>query len=216
MTQDGRSARKSHRPWSMLVAASLLLGALLSAVTFGAASGPASAQPNSHSCKTDYTGSTVHPCHGTTTSSTNGAVIVVSVKVQYSAGAVDWQACGFPSAFAGSTVELYANGVKLTGAGSSGTVESGGCTPDPQAALCLASGTYTFAAVDHQYSGSSKLTVTSGGCSDPAALAAAAATTSSGLAFTGANALVLLAAASVIIVVGYAIVRLNRQRRRAS
>ncbi len=233
MTMTDRShRRRPSRGTASVVASLIALSALLVPLLADSSASATSLRNGSVSaattCPTDpYTGSTVATCGTTTT--TSGITIVITLTISYLNGVVKWQACGFPPQAVGTTVQLYLGGQLITISGGTGVVLSGGCTADPSFPICLVPGNYPAVAVDHFGQASNAMPVVLSGCLDPISLAVGSnpqgtagtgtgtGTTSSGgaLAFTGTNVLVLLLIAALLIVLGYAIVRLNRQRRRA-
>jgi hypothetical protein len=168
-------------------------------------------------CPTDpYTSSTVSEC---TTTTTTGTTITIILTIGYSNGTITWQACGYPLAARGSAVQLFLAGQQMTQPGGSATVQASLCA-GASFALCLVPGAYPAVAVNQFGQASKTMTVTSSGCRNPITLAsnsgAQTKSKSSGaLAFTGSNVLILLLAALLLIALGYAIVRINRQRRHA-
>jgi hypothetical protein len=158
----------------------------------------------------------------TTTTSRPGIHVSIRLKIFYLDGVVSWQACGFPPTDIDTSVQLYLNGQRQSQPGGAGTVQPNGCTSDSHTAICLARGTYPATVVDGPYSASNSLVVDSSGCANPVTLGLSGSASGSGsgsggqssaLAFTGADILAIALAAALLIVVGYVIVRLNRQRR---
>jgi hypothetical protein len=178
-----------------------------------------------------YTGSTIAICTTTTTRFTSPyhLTLIISYAATADGGIVSWQACGFPASAVGTLVQLYFGGTIQTEAGGSGPILAGGCTSEPQFPVCDPTGTYTAQGVDAQ----ADLTATDSPEGTPAEVVIAASTCASAasaagagssgtssnnstLAFTGTNIIILIVIAGLLIAVGYTIVRLNRQRRRAS
>lgn len=216
MSRSKRAGNNGARRGLTGLAVGLLaLGALLVPLLL---SSSASASPGIATATTqcqNYPYCTTSTTAATTT--TTGAHIVITLKATYTPDLLSWQACGFPASAAGTNVSLYIDGVAQTEAGGSGPVQnSGGCTTDPNIPVCLAPATYSLVAVDNAYSASTSLDVANSGCSNPITIGKGTSGSGSGLAFTGANILITLAAAALLIVLGYALLRLNRQRRQAS
>jgi hypothetical protein len=170
-------------------------------------------------CPTDYSGSTVAQC-GTTTTTRPGIIIIIILQISYSNGIVTWQACGYPSAAIGSPVQLYLAGHLQGQLGGRALVQAGGCAHGAFA-ICLVPALYPAVAVNQFGVGTSTMRVDRSGCPFPITLSGSSPLPGSGangggvLPFTGANILLLLLTAAVLIVLGYGIVRLNRQRQRA-
>jgi hypothetical protein len=170
---------------------------------------------------------TIQSCNTTTTAAVSSNL---QLTISYSDGYVHWQVCGFVSSGVGTTVQLYLDGQLQTEPGGTGTVQPGGCTNVPEIYVCdlKPNHTYTAAAVDQPY-GEADSTVATGSlpCSERVAAASAGAPANAGssdhagnsgsgsLAFTGANIILLVAAAIAAVLVGNAIVRLSRQRGQA-
>ena len=151
---------------------------------------------------------------GCSTTTTVAASSDFTLAISYSTGMVTWKACGSPSLSA-TTVQLYIDGQAVTG--GSATVGGGGCTDETNTAVCLAPGGHTGTAVDGPNQASKSFTVTSSGCSNPQLLSGSgpqAGHAGSGrLAFTGANIVLLLVAAGLLMSIGYSAIRLTKLRR---
>lgn len=175
------------------------------------------------------TSTTVATCGTTTT--VGQATITLSAS--YRSGHLKWRECaGQPAS--GSAVELW---LGRQGGGSAQPVDSSqigssGCTPDSNLAICLASDSYTATGVVQGYGQASQsFTVQKSGCQNPTTLTASAGQTGSGaghdgsvsagthrgfLAFTGANVAVMAIGALALLALGYALVKLSRQRRHSA
>lgn len=227
MTQADRSHRRARLRGSAALVVSLvalvglLVPLLLDSSANAALLGASSVSPaaNGGPCPTDpYTSSTVSKCRGHNTTTTNPAA-TITLTISYKNGTITWQACGYPTAAQGSTVQLYLDGQPITESGGSAPVQASGCA-GASLSLCLVSGSYTAVAVNPFGQAANTMTVSKSGCAHPITLAsnsgAQTKSKSSGaLAFTGSNVLLLLLAALLLIALGYAIVRINRQRRHA-
>lgn len=189
---------------------------LLAAVTIPllASSAPtaASADTTTSCPNAGYSSATIADCTTTTSSGMGrqGAAHLV-LHAHYSHRILDWRACVAPSSGFGSTVQLYLDGQQQNEAGGTGTIGSDGCTADTQIPLCLAKGTYTVTAVDQTVGSDTKsMTV---GQSQACGTGATSGASHGALAFTGTNILRLVLIAAILLIVGYVVVRLNRQRR---
>ena len=206
------------------VALALVVGGFVAALLAGpsahATSRPADQLPLRSDCTpptNPYGSSTTIADCGT---STTEAPATVSLTVRYDSGVVEWRSCVSSSA-SGSTVQLYINGSLE----DSSQIESNGCTPQKDLALCLQPGDYNATAVDQPYGQASEVfRVRDSGCASPVALAATAQVEGSqgsasghtgGLAFTGADIALLAIAAGALMIVGMFIVRMTRQRKSA-
>jgi hypothetical protein len=218
MTVTDRSQRRGWRLGSASVIASLvgltaLLVPLLADSTASATSLRSGSVGAATTCPTDaYTGSTIAPCGTTTT--TSAVTIVIVVKIGYHDGLVSWQACGFPATAVGTTAQLYLGGELIRIPGGTAAVLAGGCTADPSFPICLVPGNYAAVAVDQFGQASATVPVTGSGCPDAISLAVSSHSPSA-TGTRGTNVVILLLIAALLIVLGYAIVRLNRQRRGA-
>jgi hypothetical protein len=181
------------------------------------AGAPAGAAPrelnSSTTCPTEaYTGAAIGNCGSTTTTTQpSGSVVLRSAAgPSYANGRFTWEICGYPASATGDTIVLYIGG--QTESGWTTTVQSNGCASF-SVPWCPTAGAYTVAAVDQTHSNipeaTGRVEVSSG------AACAASGGHGGALAFTGTNILWVLLAAIVAIVLGYMIVKSNRQRRRA-
>jgi hypothetical protein len=216
-------------PGTRAAFSALVAAAALTPVLFVA---PASAAPvpvslvSSGSCVTEpYSGG----CLPSTTSTTTGVSVSVSVSVSvglgsggsptlvgsYVDGRLTWYVTGLPVAAAGTTVQLYVGGQAQTGTGGTAVVDPDGSTPATTDPICLPAGTYALAGVDQSYPEAvGSLTVTAAdACAQATANQSSSGTSGGGLAFTGLDALRLAVAALVVILVGFAAVRLSRVSR---
>jgi hypothetical protein len=181
-------------------------------------------------CPTDYTHATT-PCTSSTT-----AALSLTLTISYNAGVVKWQGCGYPAAAVGLSETLYLDVAGVSISLGAGVIETNGCTSDPIAALCLAPSTYAATGLVQGYpNATATLTVTTAGCATPQGSASAGSGTGTGtgssagtatgteaasssggtLAFTGSNVFRLVVVAAILILLGYAVTRLNRRRRHA-
>lgn len=214
-----------------LAAAALLVG-FVAAVLAGspARANPGIGRPASPtSCPNQGydTSTTIANCRDTTTTTTSSATFTLTAS--YKKGHLKWQACAGASA-KGSTVQLYVDGNPIPAdSGGTDTVHGNGCTSESDAAICLSKGSHEVAATDEPYGTASQtIDVHDPGCTNPTVAAGSSAnaggsTTGSGgskpegfLAFTGANIALLVIGASLLIGLGYGIVRTSKQRRHAA
>jgi len=212
MTRSDRSGLKGGWRVAATLAASVaaLLGLLLP-LLFDSPANAAGLRPTSStpSCTTYPAGDCTTTTTASSTTSTTGVSVNLTLTASYSNGVLRLEVCGFPAAATGTTVHFYVNGTLQT---ETGVVQSNGCTTLTLDPTCLPASVYQLVAVDQPYGEATlAFTVTRG-----EACTAAASTSRSTLAFTGANILKLLVIAGILIVLGYAIVRLNRLRRRAN
>jgi hypothetical protein len=204
MSHDIATAKARWRHKAGLAVGTVVIGAFLVPMFAGSAH----AAPR---LSTATTCDTSQNCEPSTTSTTTQQTVTITVTASYSNQDLNWQACGLPKSYTGSKAQLFVDGAAESGAGSTGTVNANGCTPDPHFATCLAAGSHTVSVTDGASSGSTDLNVSSAN-----ACSGAGGSSGSRLAFTGADIMLTLAAAALLIVLGYALVRLNRQRRRAN
>ena len=192
---------------SLGVLAAVLIPALVGTGAVAASADTSTTCPNS-----GYSSATIADCT-TTTTTQGGGQSHLALTVGYASQVVKWQACVDPAGAQGSTVNLFIDGQKENQAGGTGTVQAGGCTGDTNLSICLAQGTYAVTAVDQAVGNATEsLTVpASRACESVGSL------TSKGgggtLAFTGSNILRLVVIAAILLVLGYAVVRVNRMRR---
>lgn len=227
MLGSDRWPRSSSLPrtFGIITIAALLIG-FVAAVLAGS---PARANPGIGSPESPTScphqgynpSTTIANCRPTTTTGS----LTLTLTVSYKNGHLMWQACAGAST-QGSTVQLYVDGNPT----DTGTIEGSGCTPKGNVSICLASGQHQATATDSQYGLVAKqdFAVQDSRCHGPTAAAAASAdasgstTGSSGskprgfLAFTGVNVVLMLLGAGLLIGLGYAILRLSRQRRHAA
>jgi hypothetical protein len=223
-------------PWSsprrfVGLAVLVLLGGFVVAVLAGS---PARANPgvgtpaSPTSCPNQGydTSTTIANCRPTTTTTAGSGTLTLSAS--YKKGHLTWQACADAGA-RGSTVQLYVDGDPVPADnGGSGTIQANGCTTTRDATVCLSKGTHQVVATDEPHGTASQtIDVHDPGCSNPSVAAASSAnaggsTTGSGgpkpgsLAFTGANIALIVIGASLLIGIGFAILRTSRQRRHAA
>jgi hypothetical protein len=221
MSRSDKSAVPGNRRLALGAALSVaaLFGLLLPLMLDAPANAASVLHASGTTCPTDpYT----HQCISSGSSTTAAATAHLTLTISYAPGSdggiVTWQACGFPASATGTTAQLYLNGVAQTQSGGSGAILSNGCTTDPSFPVCLPSG--TFEAVANDPSASLTATETPLGALAAVVITSstcltAASTAPSTLAFTGTNVLRLLLIALALIAIGFVIVRLNRQRRRA-
>jgi hypothetical protein len=183
------------------------------------------ASPTSCPNQAYNTSTTIANCRPTTTTTTGSASFTLTAS--YHTGHLSWQACAGAAA-QGSTVQLYVDGSPISASnGGSTTIGSNGCTAATDATVCLARGSHTVTATDEPYgSASQTVDVRSNGCQSPTVAAASSAQaggsttgpgshTSGFLAFTGADIALMILGAALLLGLGFAIVRMSRQRRRA-
>jgi hypothetical protein len=167
------------------------------------------------------TSSTLANCRPTTTTGSQTLTLTVS----YRNGQLKWQACAGAGA-QGSTVQLYVDGNAV----DSRTIEGNGCTSGGNTRICLSPGQHEATATDAQFGlvAHQQFNVQDSGCKNPTVASAssgqagagAAGSSPSGsrgfLAFTGADIALLVVGAGVLLALGYAILRMSRQRRSAA
>lgn len=189
-----------------------LLAAVTIPVLATTAAGTASADTATSCPNAGYSSATIADCTPTTSSGAGeqGAAHLV-LTAHYSDRVLDWKACVAPATGFGSTAQLYLDGQQQNEAGGKGTIGSDGCTADMKIPLCLAKGTYTVSAVDQTVGSDTKsMTV---GQSQACGTGATSGANHGALAFTGTNILRLVVIAAILLILGYALVRFNRQRR---
>lgn len=198
-------------PWALAMSVAVI-GMSATLVLGTRASAAPQALAVSSTCPTEaYTGATIASCGSTTTTSRSGGHPHVS-SAAYSNGRLRVVISGYTQSSTGNTIRLYVGGNTQAG-------WSAGVGSDQSAkfsvGVCLDRGSHTIAGVDQtdpsvpEATGS--VSVSSAGPSCGSAGAGGGR-----LAFTGANVFKMLIAAFMAIVVGYVLVRFNRQRRRAS
>ena len=199
-------------PWALALSVALI-GMAATFVLGTRASASPSVLVRNGPCPTEaYTGSTIAPCNTTTTTHPRGHGHPHVSSAGYSNGRLTVVISGYDQSSTADQIRLYVDGNTKPG-------WTAGVTADPSATfsvtVCLTSGSHTIAGVDQtdpsvpEATGS--VSVSSAGPSCGSAGAGGGR-----LAFTGANVVKMLIAAIMAIVIGYVLVRFNRQRRRAS
>jgi hypothetical protein len=198
-----------------LLASLGVLAAVLIPVLVGTSAGAASADTSTTCPNSGYSSATIADC-STTTTTQGGGRSHLNLTANYSDQVLSWQACVRPAGAQGSTVNLFVDGQEQNGPGGSGTVLADGCTADSHLSICLAQGTHSVTAVDQAVGSDTK------SVNVPASRACESAGSSpskgggGALAFTGSEIFRLLVLGAILMILGYAVVRFNRQRRQRS
>lgn len=210
----GKHAGGSQRPiWVLALSVAVVGMTATLALGTRAGASPGVVDRNGP-CPTEaYTGSTISPCKNTTTTTHprgRGHHPHVT-SAAYSNGRLTVGVTDYPQSAAGDTIRLYVGGdTHPDWAASVGSDQSARFSAD----VCLAAGSHTIAGVDQTDPNVPEATGSVSVSSEGPACGSAGSTGGK-LAFTGANVVKMLIAAIVAIVVGYVLVRFNRQRRRA-
>jgi hypothetical protein len=225
MTIPGQKGLSGTRSTATLVVCLAALVAFLIPVFFGSPAGASTAQSAATTC-TSYPSSacTTTTVAGATTTTVAGATTTAptcppasgpTLVASYADNVVSWSVSGLPTSAVGTTIHLYLNG-QIQGPGGTAVV-AGTCTATAQDPVCLSAGNYTAAAsIPGVATPTTTLAVSSSGCLSSAGSGTPGSGSSSSggsLAFTGADILLLLAIAAILLFAGFVSVRLARQRR---